>query len=146
MQHFCITHESSQPLLYRWEICRQKHSQSISFLHANDKKLLCHEFLSSNRNKKQKVSKWGRVMDKKRGKRMKGEGSTYPLIQLQDSRVRVYKKKKRKKEQRNIKTYRKATNTLTLQQFYNKEQSSTQRKNNSNSWKHIQYMTRKKTN
>lgn len=50
---------------------------------------------------------------KKGGKRKKGEESTYPLIQLQDSRVKVKKKEERRKEgrnkQRNIKTDSKAT-------------------------------------
>lgn len=38
----------------------------------------------------------------------KGEESTYPLMQLQDSRLRVYKKKKRKKEQRKHKDTQKS--------------------------------------
>ncbi len=101
-----------------------------------------------NRNNKQEGGEQWKT-NKKNGKTGGKALTRQSSYKIAGSDYKKQKQERRGKgrgnKQRKIKTYSKATNTLTLQHFYNKEQSSTQCKNKSNGGKQVQHMVRRNT-
>ena len=92
----------------KWQICRWKHSNSKSSLHACyiTKKLVCLLFLFSSSSTKQKCIKRGRVMDNKRRKEKERGGKHLPFnpAKIAGSGFRRSRRKKEEKEGRNRET------------------------------------------